>query len=77
MHLGSARGKLVNAITVLSQIITTLPMSESPESTDGRYGYYCVLGIEGTSVEAKAELFIRDFDKANFEFRIEESKIIA
>lgn len=77
MHLGSARGKLVNAITVLSQIITTLPMSESPESTDGRYGYYCVLGIEGTSVEAKAELFIRDFDKANFEFRIEESKRIA
>lgn len=77
MHLGSARGKLVNAITVLSHIITALPMAESPEATDGRFGYYSVLGIKGTNVEAESELFIRDFDRDNFEFRIQESKRIA
>ncbi len=77
MHLGSARGKLVNAITVLSQIITTLPMAESPEATDGRYGYYSVLEIGGTNVEAHAQLFIRDFDRESFERRIEQSTLIA
>lgn len=77
MHLGSSRGKLVNAITVLSQIITTLPMAESPEATDGRYGYYSVLEIGGTNVEAHAQLFIRDFDRESFERRIEQSTLIA
>ncbi len=77
MHLGSARGKLVNAITVLSHIVTALPMSESPEATDGRYGYYCVLDFSGTSTEAEAHLFIRDFDEQMFSFRISESIRIA
>ena len=77
MHLGSARGKLVNAITVLSHIVTALPMAESPEATDGRYGYYCVLDFSGTATEAEAHLFIRDFDEEMFAFRISESRRIA
>lgn len=77
IHLGSARGKLVNAVTIASQIVSALPQAESPEATDGRYGYYCPLELNGTSTEASLEVFIRDFDNDSFEYRIEAVKSIA
>ena len=77
IHLGSARGKLVNAVTIASQIVSALPQAESPEATDGRYGYYCPLELRGTSTEAKLEIMIRDFDSTSFEYRIEAVKSIA
>lgn len=77
IHLGSARGKLVNAVTIASQIVSSLPQAESPEATDGRYGYYCPLELHGTSTEAKLEVLIRDFDSTSFEYRIEAVKSIA
>lgn len=70
IHLGSARGKLVNAVTILSHIASALPQAESPEATDERYGYYCPLSLSGTQTEARLDVFIRDFDKAEFEHRI-------
>ena len=76
IHLGSARGIMVNAVTMASHIVTALPQAESPEATDGRYGYYCPLTLEGTSTEAKLGVFIRDFDKEKFEHRIESVKKI-
>ena len=76
IHLGSARGKFVNAVTILSQIVSSLPQAESPEATDGRYGYYCPLEISGTSTEAKLAVFIRDFDIEVFNKRIENVKAL-
>ena len=76
IHLGSARGIMVNAVTMASHIVTALPQAESPEATDGRYGYYCPLTLEGTATEAKLEVFIRDFDGEKFEKRIEGVKKI-
>lgn len=77
IHLGSARGILVNAVTIASQIVSSLPQAESPEATDGRYGYYCPLEMSGTSTEAKLDVFIRDFDLDSFNYRIEAVKAIA
>ncbi len=74
MHLGSARGKLVNALSAASAISMAIPHSESPEATDGRYGYYHVGEIRGTNVEANMEIFIRDFDSECFDFRIRALK---
>ena len=71
IHLGSARGTMVNAVTMASHIVTSLPQAESPEATDGRYGYYCPLVLEGTATEAKLSIFIRDFDMEKFQHRIE------
>lgn len=71
IHLGDARGKFVNAVKLASVIISSLPSSESPEATDGRYGYYCPLEFTGTAEEAKLNIFIRDFDSDNFYKRIE------
>lgn len=78
IHLGSARGTMVNAVTMASHIVTSLPQAESPEATDGRYGYYCPLVLEGTATEAKLSIFIRDFDMEKFQHRIESvEKIVA
>ena len=78
IHLGSARGTMVNAVTMASHIVTSPPQAESPEATDGRYGYYCPLVLEGTATEAKLSVFIRDFDMEKFQHRIESvEKIVA
>ena len=78
IHLGSARGTMVNAVTMASHIVTSLPQAESPEATDGRDGYYCPLVLEGTATEAKLSVFIRDFDMEKFQHRIESvEKIVA
>jgi len=62
MHLGQARGSLVNAALMASVYAAMLPRNESPEATDGYYGYYCPLTIQGDIETASLEVFIRDFD---------------
>jgi len=70
-HLGAARGRMVNAVTMLSSFVSALPASESPEATDGRYGYYCAHEIDGNSTRATLKLLLRDFDYDNLLRRIE------
>ena len=70
MHLGTARGSMVNAALMASVYAAMLPRNESPEATDGYYGYYCPLSIQGDVENAVLEVFIRDFDKKNGERRI-------
>ena len=77
IHLGSARGKLVNALKVSSEFISMLPGSESPESTDGRYGYYCPLQMKGGLESSKFQILLRDFETDGMERRIETVKKIA
>jgi len=62
MHLGQARGVMVNAALMASVFAAMLPRNESPEATDGYYGYYCPLSIQGDVENAELEVFIRDFD---------------
>ena len=62
IHLGYARGKLVNAVSMAAAFIGLLPRSESPEATDGYYGYYCPLEIRGGLESATLDVFIRDHD---------------
>ncbi|MCL2792917.1 MAG: peptidase T [Spirochaetaceae bacterium] len=70
IHLGKARGKLINAVKLASEFVQMFPSQESPEATDGRYGYYCAHGISGNLGEAKVDLLLRDFDKTNMEKRM-------
>jgi tripeptide aminopeptidase len=70
-HLGSARGKLVNAVTMAGAFISLLPQAESPEATDGRYGYYAPLEITGTLEEATLDIFLRDFEEETVQRRLE------
>jgi tripeptide aminopeptidase len=69
-HLGYARGLMANAALMAATFATMLPRSESPEATDGYYGYYCPMNITGTPESASLEVFIRDFDQAGAKRRL-------
>ncbi len=68
-HTGSARGKLVNAVTMASAFIASLPRHEAPETTDGYEGFYAPMNIEGSIESAKVTLFLRDFTAEGMEKR--------
>jgi len=73
-HLGSARGRMVNALTMASSFINALPQAESPEATDGRYGYYCAQTASGTATDMDVTVYLRDFDFDGLLRRIEVLK---
>lgn len=73
-HLGAARGRMVNALTMAASFITAIPQAESPEATDGRYGYYCAQNASGNATEFDVTLYLRDFDYDNLMRRIEVLK---
>ena len=77
IHVGRARGILVNAALMASTFATLLPRSESPEATDGYYGYYCPMEISGNLEKASLEVYLRDFDSDNMERRITALKNFA
>lgn len=68
-HTGTARGKLVNAITMASNFVTNLPRQQAPETTMGYEGFYAPMNIEGSIERAKVTLFLRDFEEAGMENR--------
>ena len=70
MHLGTARGSMVNAVLMASVYAAMLPRNESPEATDGYFGYYCPLKIIGDVENAALDVFIRDFDRKEGERKI-------
>ena len=69
-HLGQARGNLVNAALMASVYAAMLPRNESPEATDGYFGYYCPLTIQGDIETASLEVFIRDFELTEGERKV-------
>jgi tripeptide aminopeptidase len=70
IHPGNARGTLANAAAMASQFVSLLPRSESPEATDGVYGFYCPTEISGALASATAVVIVRDFDMATARRRL-------
>jgi len=77
IHIGAARGILANAALMAASFAVLLPRSESPEATDGYYGYYCPMEIKGNLESASLEIFLRDFDSAGMERRLEVLETLA
>ena len=75
-HLGAARGRMVNALTMAASFINALPQAESPEATDGRYGYYCAQQANGNATDMDVTLYLRDFDYDNLLRRIDVLKAL-
>ena len=69
VHPGYAKDKMINAITVLQEILTGLPGDEVPEKTSGREGFFHLHHIEGKIEEARARLIVRDHNREEFEQR--------
>jgi len=77
IHIGHARGILANAALMAATFATLLPRSESPEATDGYYGYYCPMEISGDLEKAALEVFLRDFDADRMKSRLEALETFA
>jgi tripeptide aminopeptidase len=74
VHPGYAKDKMINAISVLQEILGGLPGGEVPEKTSGREGFFHVHHFEGQIEEARARLIIRDHNREDFERRKSQLK---
>lgn len=70
IHLGQAKGKLVNAVDLLAALTTALPAAEKPETTEGREGYFCPISATAEVATASLTVIARDFEEEGIERRI-------
>jgi len=63
VHPGYAKGKMVNALRVLSDLVMALPQHRTPETTEKREGYLHPISMAGNVSEAKAQFLVRDFSE--------------
>lgn len=70
VHLGDARGKMKSALLAACKIVASIPDSESPAASDGHYGYYAPLEMEGNAESALLRVFVRDFDEEKLKERV-------
>ncbi len=72
VHPGTAKGKLVNAVKLASELVMSMPAGRlSPETTEGREGYVHPHRIAGNSEEAVVDFIARDHDDALLEEHVE------
>ncbi len=60
VHPGSAKGKMINAITLAAEWQNELPAGERPEYTDGYEGFFHITKIKGNTDEVVMHMIIRD-----------------
>lgn len=71
VHPGYAKGKMLNSILIANKINNMLPKYETPNNTEGYYGFYHLHKITGTVDESEMFYLIRDFDEKAFQWRID------
>ena len=69
VHPGSAKGVMVNAITLLREFDELLPAAERPEHAEGYEGFFHPIEVSGGSGEATLTYIVRDFDAERFAAR--------
>lgn len=74
IHPGEAKGKLVNALTVLHEFISHLPEDMVPEKTEGHEGFNHITSINGTSEEVRATYILRNHDSNILESQVNDFK---
>ena len=64
-HPGYAKGKMVNALKIVAELLAMLPTDEwCPEVTEKREGFVHPVHMEGIAEKARVEFIIRDFETA-------------
>jgi len=63
-HPGTARGRMANALRVVSEVVAAIPPPMTPETTDARQGFLHAYEISGTVAHAEAHVLVRDFATA-------------
>ncbi|MBQ6146559.1 MAG: peptidase T, partial [Clostridia bacterium] len=66
VHTGTAKGILINAADVAAAFVSMLPALEKPQFTEGREGFFHLVGIQGDVEKAQVDLIVRDHDPVIF-----------
>ena len=69
VHPGYAKGKMINAGRVATELVSLLPEQETPEHTEGYEGFFHLTSINGSCEKANLSFIIRDHDRQRFEER--------
>jgi tripeptide aminopeptidase len=64
IHTGTGKDKLLNSITVASELMAMLPAGQKPEYTEQYEGFFHVNDIRGKIEHTYMYMIIRDHDKA-------------
>lgn len=76
-HPGYAKGKLVNALKIAGEVLAALPKNElSPETTEGKEGFFHPIRVDGIAEKATIEFIVRDFVNAGLAEKEEKLKSI-
>lgn len=76
VHPGTAKGVMVNALSLAARIHAEVPADEAPETTEGYEGFYHLASMKGTVDRAEMHYIIRDFDRKQFEARKRKMRVI-
>ncbi len=61
-HPGYAKNKMVNAMKIAADVLSSLPKNElSPETTEGKQGFIHPVRVEGIAEKCTIDFIIRDF----------------
>jgi tripeptide aminopeptidase len=78
VHPGSAKGRLVNALKLLADVVAALPRDElSPETTEDREGFVHPERVAGSASRVTMWLIARDHDDEKLERHVELVRSIA
>ncbi|MGC6247992.1 peptidase T [Bisgaard Taxon 45] len=69
IHTGSAKDKMINALTLACEFQQGFPPDQTPERTEGKQGFYHLSHFSGQVEKAELHYLIRDFDRDRFEQR--------
>lgn len=69
VHPGSAKNKMVNAMTLAREFQNALPQNEVPECTEGYEGFFHLLEVKGSIEHCEMVYIVRDHDRNLFEER--------
>jgi tripeptide aminopeptidase len=68
IHTGTAKDKLVNALTLAAKVLGVLPQATlTPETTDGRQGFIHCYKLVGDAAHAEISFILRDFTLAGLQ----------
>ena len=69
VHPGEGKGKLINAILLLNELINMMPKNDTPFEAGEDDGYWHMNEVKGSSDNIHAELILRDFCREKLEKR--------
>jgi len=69
VHPGSAKGKMIHSTLIANEFVNSLPLNETPGTTEGYEGFYHLISLNGEVEETKLQYIIRDFNSEGYENR--------